>query len=152
MKKTKNNLNYIILGCGILFSALVLIFMTMAGINYNVFIGKAEFSVYELLSYGDKTRIGVVLAMAFVIAALAAAIFIVAIKLISVKFKFGGWLALLAASVSLAAGIMFFCIKGLIGEGENSLVSLATGSILCGVFAILTAFALGIYAVTELKK
>ena len=152
MKKSKNNLGYFVLGCGILISALVLIFMTFTGIEYNVFIGKAQYSVYELLSFGDKTRIGVVLAMAFVIAALAFAVFIIVLKLVNVKFRFGGWLALLAAVLSLAAGIMFFCIKGLIGESDNGLVSLAIGGILCGILAILNAFVLGFYAVLELKK
>ena len=152
MKSSKNNFGYLILGCGILLSALVLIFMTLTGIDYNVFIGKAQFSVYELLSYGDETRIGVVLAMAFVIAVLVFAVFIVALKLINVKFRFGGWLALLSAVVSLAAGVMFFCIKLLIGESDNSLVSLAIGAILCGIIAILNAFVLGAYAVMELKK
>ena len=152
MKKSKSTLSYIILGCGILLSVLVLIFMSLAGINYNVVIGKAQFSVYELLSYGNNTRIGVVLAMAFVIAALVAAVAIIALKFINAKFKFGGWLSFIAAILSLAAGIMFFCIKGLIGESDNGLVSLAVGAILCGILAILNAFVLGIYAVKELKK
>lgn len=152
MSKSKNNLSFIVLGCGILLSALVLIFMTLTGIDYDVLIGKAHFSVYELLSYGDKTRIGVVLVMAFVIVALVTAVVIIAFKLLNKKFKFGGCLALIAAVLSLAAGIMFFCVKGLIGESDNGLVSLAIGSILCGILAILNAFVLGFYAVKELKK
>lgn len=150
MSKSKNNLSYIILGCGILFSALVLIFMTMTGIKGKI-LG-SEVSVYGMLSYGDETRIGLVLAMAFVIAALAAAVIIIALKLINAKFKFGGWLALITAVLALVAGILYFCGINLIGMGDSGLYTLGTGSVLSGIFAILTACALGFYAVTELKK
>lgn len=150
MKKTKNNLSYVVLGCGILLSALVLIFMTMAGVKGNI-LG-SEVSVYGMMSYGNETRIGVVLAMVFVIAALAVAVLSLVLKLLNVKFALGGWLALCAAVLALVAGILYFCGVNLIGMGDSGLYSLATGSVLCGVFAILNAVALGFYAVTELKK
>ena len=152
MKKSKDNVSYLILGCGVLFSALVLIFMAITGINYDVLIGKAQFTVYELLSYGDKTRIGLVFALIFVIIALVAAIAILIIKLIKAKVAFCGWIALGAAVLSLVAGILFFSTKGLIGESGNDLVTVAAGAVLCGIFALLNAFVLGFYAVTELKK
>ena len=150
MSKSKNNLSYIVLGCGILFSALVLIFMTLTGIKGKL-LG-SEVSVYGMISYGNETRIGLVLAMVFVIVALAAAVVIIALKLINAKFKFGGWVALCAAVLALVAGILYFCGINLIGMGDSGLYSLGIGSVLCGIFAILSACALGFYAVTELKK
>ena len=152
MKKKKSNLSYVVLGSGVLLSTLVLIFMTLTGVNYDVLIGKAQFSVYELLSYGDKTRIGMVFILIFVIIALVSAIAIIALNFLNVKFKFDGWFSLLAAVLSLVTGIMFFCVKGLIGESDNGLVSLGVGAVLCGIVSILNAFVLGFYAVTELKK
>lgn len=150
MSKSKNNLSFIVLGCGILLSALVLIFMTLTGVKGNI-LG-SEVSVYGMLSYGDKTRIGLVLAMVFVIAALVSAVVIIALKFINAKFKFGGWLSLCAAVLSLVAGILYFCGINLIGMGDSGLYSLGIGSVLCGILAILNACALGFYAVTELKK
>lgn len=151
MKKSKNNLSFIVLGCGILLSALVLIFMTLAGIKGN-YLG-SEVTVYKMLSFGDETRIGMVLAMVFVIVALVSAVLILALKLLNKKFKFGGWCALIAAVLALVAGILFFFGKSLIGlEGAADLYSLGIGSVLCGILAILNAFVMGFYAVTELKK
>ena len=119
MKKKSGNLSYIVLGCGVLLSALVLIFMTLTGIKGNL-IG-TEVSVYGMLSYGDETRIGLVLALIFVIAALAAAGVVLVFKLMNMKCGFDGWLALIGAVLSLVAGILFFCGINLIGPFVKAL-------------------------------
>ena len=150
MKKKSGNLSYIVLGCGVLLSALVLIFMTLTGIKGNL-IG-TEVSVYGMLSYGDETRIGLVLALIFVIAALAAAGVVLVFKLMNMKCGFDGWLALIGAVLSLVAGILFFCGISLIGLGDTGIYSLGIGSVLCGILAIVNAFVLGYYAVITLKK
>ena len=150
MKKKSGNLSYIVLGCGVLLSALVLIFMTLTGVKGNL-IG-TEVSVYGMLSYGDETRIGLVFALIFVIAALTAAGVVFVFKLMNMKCGFDGWLALIGAVLSLVAGILFFCGINLIGMGDSGLYSLGIGSVLCGILAILNAFVLGYYAVITLKK
>lgn len=152
MKKSKNNLGYFVLGCGILISALVLIFMTLTGIKGDYTFVEHNISVYGMMSFGDETRIGLVLALVFVIAALVSAVMIIALKFINAKFKFGGWLSLCAAVLSLVAGVLFFCGKSLAGLGDAGNYSLGIGSILCGILTILNAFVLGFYAVLELKK
>ncbi|HBF86403.1 MAG TPA: hypothetical protein DDW54_01845 [Clostridiales bacterium] len=148
----KKYADYLFLGAAVLFSALTLLLMLAPGITATVFGTKAHWSVYELFSYGDKARAGLIIAFILALLALLAGIGLIVVKLLNVKFGYGAIVALCAAVIALVAGILFFCTKSLVGEGGNSVISTGAGAILSGIFSLLTAGALGCYGAFKLLK
>lgn len=153
MKKSKKNnmLDIILMGSAVLFGALTLIIMVAPGLIIKFGL-TAEWTVYDLLSYGDTTRIGVVLALIFAIVFVVCVLGLVLVKLLGKSFKAEGLVALCAAGLAIAAGVLFFLVKPLVGEGNNAYASLGIGAILAGIFAILSACLLGFCAIKKLVK
>ena len=146
----KKYLEEILLGCAAFLSALTLILMNAPGLTASGFGITFQPSVYDLVgnnSSGDPT-VGLVFAVIFVVLALVAAVCLLVLKLIKFKFGYAGIVALAVAALSLIAGILYFCTKGLVGSSA----SLGAGAVLCGIFSLLNAGVLGFYGVTKLKK
>lgn len=149
--KQKNVLNILLMGLAVLFGALTLIFMATPGLIIKFGL-TAEWTVYDLLSYGDTTRFGVVLALIFAICFVVCAVLLVLLKLLGKNLKAEGLVAVCASLLEIAAGVLFFLVKPLVGEGNNAYASLGIGAILAGVFAILGACALVASTIKKLVK
>lgn len=143
----KKYFDYLILICSVVFSVLVLLLMLAPGITATVIGTKVTRSVYELLNYGDTFRVGIFFTLLFTILLLIAAIGLLCIKILRIKFKSGKIVALCGALIALATGVLFFCTVPLIGEGGSSIVQLGAGSVFCGIFSILNCGVLAFYGV-----
>ena len=144
----KKYLEEILLGCAAFLSALTLILMNAPGLTASGFGVTVTASVYDLVGNNGDTTVGLVFAVIFVVLALVAAVCLLVLKLIKFKFGYAGIVALAVAALSLIAGILYFCTKGLVGSSA----SLGAGAVLCGIFSLLSAGVLGFYGVTKLKK
>ena len=151
----KKHLDLIVLGCSALFSVVVLLMMLATGIKMtDTVVGTATtWSVYDLMNFGDTTRVGIVLALVFTILSLLAAIVLLCVKAFKVKCKFAWIVALIVALLALVSGILFFCMKSLVGVNDSALLkySLGIGTVFCGIFSLLNAAAL-IYYGLKAKK
>lgn len=144
----KKYLEEILLGCAAFLSALTLILMNAPGLTASGLGLTFQASVYYLVGNNGDTTVGLVFAVIFVVLALVAAVCLLVLKLIKFKFGYAGIVALAVAALSLIAGILYFCTKGLVGSSA----SLGAGAVLCGIFSLLSAGVLGFYGVTKLKK
>lgn len=147
----KKYLDEILLGCAAFFAALTLILMNAPGLtgSADFVIAKVTYnpSVYDLVGNNGDTTVGLVFAVIFVVLCLVAAACLLVLKLIKFKFSLSGIVALAAAVLSLIAGILYFCTKGLVGSSA----SLGAGAVFCGIFSLLNAGVFGFYGVTKLK-
>ena len=145
----KKHLDLIVLGCSALFSVVVLLMMLATGVSLTIpYVGTTTWSVYDLLNFGDTTRVGIVLALVFTILSLLAAIVLLCIKAFKVKCKFAWIVALIVALLALVSGILFFCAKSLVDAND---FDLGIGSIFCGIFSLLNAAALICYGIKAKK-
>ena len=149
--KQKNLLNVCLIGSGVVFGVLTLLLMLAPGIITKISLLEARFSVYELLNYADEFRIGVLLILIFAIVLLAAALLLAVLKLLNKKSKYEKLIAFCAAVLGIVAGVLLFLVKSLVGLANSSITSLGIGAILAGVFAIVAALSLGLYAVKAKK-
>ncbi|MBR4124164.1 MAG: hypothetical protein IKR12_01190 [Clostridia bacterium] len=149
--KQKNMLDVLLIGLAVLFGALTLIMMATPGLIIKFGL-TAEWTVYELLNYGDTTRLGILLALIFAICFVVCAVLLILLKLLGKNLKAEGLVAVCAAGLEIAAAVLFFLAKPLVGEGNNAYASLGIGAILAGVFAILGACALVASTVKKLVK
>ncbi|MBO4594560.1 MAG: hypothetical protein J5697_02520 [Clostridia bacterium] len=150
----KKHLDLIVLGCSALFSVVVLLMMLATGMKSTVpVLGSATWSVYDLMNFGDTTRVGIVLALVFTILSLLAAIVLLCVKAFKVKCKFAWIVALIVALLALVSGILFFCAKSLVVTDDYPLVTfnLGIGAVFCGIFSLLNAAALIYYGIKAKK-
>ena len=143
----KKYLDEILLGCAAFFAALTLILMNAPGLTASGWGITVTASVYDLVGNNGDTTVGLVFAVIFVVLCLVAAACLLVLKLIKFKFSLSGIVALAAAVLSLIAGILYFCTKGLVGSSA----SLGAGAVFCGIFSLLNAGVFGFYGVTKLK-
>ena len=145
----KKHLDYIILGTSAFLSSLILILMTAPGLTMTLLGSKINASVYELINYQDTTRVGILLTLIFIILSLVISLTLIVLKILKVKLKIANIISLSGGILSLVSGILYFCSKSLVGEGSSQIISLGAGSILCGIFALLSAIALICYSILE---
>lgn len=145
----KKFLDEILLGCAAFFATLTLILMNAPGLTVSVFGLTAKYSVYELLNFNGDTTVGLIFALIFVILVLVAAVCLLAVKLLKVKFGYAGITAFAAAVLSLVAGILYFSTKGLVGVSGGSL---GVGAVFCAIFSLINTGVLGFYGFAKLKK
>lgn len=138
----KKYLNELLAGCAAFLCILVLLLMLAPGVNITL-LGKASYSVYEVMNFGDTFRAGILIALLFVIFSLLGSACLVATKFLKIKFDFAWIVACVLALFMLVAGILFFCCKPIAGLGGNEYAHLGAGGVLCGIFSILAAFPLG---------
>ena len=148
-------MDLVVLGCSALFSVVVLLMMLATGVKAtDTVLGSATtWSVYNLMNFGDTTRVGIVLALVFTILSLIAAIVLLCVKAFKVKCKFAWIVALIVALLALVSGILFFGAKSLIGVNDSALLKygLGIGSVFCGIFSLLNAAALICYGIKAKK-
>ena len=149
--KQKNLLDIILMGAAILFGALTLILMAAPGLVIKFGL-TVEYTVYDLLNYGDELKFGVLLALIFAILFIVCVAALILLKILGKQLKAEGVVALCAAGIEIVAGVFFFLVKPLVGEGNNAYASLGVGAVLAGVFAILGACSLGFCVIKKLIK
>ncbi len=147
----KKYLDYIVLGCCILFPVLVLLLMLAPGTSVTLLGTTTTASVYDCISNGDSTCVGLVFALIFTILSLVIAVGLCAIKVFKINFKFGWIIAFVAALFAFIAGILFFCIKGLLDVADSELIKIGAGAIMSGIFSLFGACAFGFYGVVSKK-
>ena len=147
----KKYLDYIVLGCCILFPVLVLLLMLAPGTSVTLLGTTSTASVYDCMSNGDSTCVGLVFALIFTIITLVEAVGLCAIKCLKINFKFGWIIAFAAALFAFVAGILFFCIKGLLDVADSELIKIGAGAIMSGIFSLFGAGAFAFYGVISKK-
>ena len=145
----KKYLKQILLGLGVLFGALVLALMAAPGVIGN-YLG-STFSVYELLSFGDEARVGMIIALVLSVLALLDALLLLCLKLMNKKFAYGKICAFVGVLMAVATGVLLLLTVSLSGV-EPSLYSLGVGAILSAVFSFVCAVCLLGYALLPNKK
>ena len=149
--KQKNLLDVLLMGAAVLFGALTLILMVAPGLVIKFGL-TAEWTVYELLNYGDTLRVGLLIALILAILFVVCALLLLLLRLLNKSLKAEGLVALCACAMEVVAGVLLFLAKPLVGEGSNGYASLGVGAVLAGIFAIIGACALGVCVIKKLVK
>ena len=138
----KKYLDLLVLGGGLLFNALIFAFMAADGITGNVIGIKVSASVYSAIgNFGNDGVIGgLLVALIFVILAVLAGCFLVALIFMKQKFDYAMLVAFGAGLLLLVAGVLFFCTASFAGGG-----SLGVGAVLSGIFGIIAGLAYVFY-------
>lgn len=151
----KKYLDYILLGAGVLFGILSLALMAAPGVVADLgFLGKGDMSVFEVISNENSVEVGTVFALIFTLIAILVPIFLCVMKILKKKVSVEGYIAFCGALLAFVAGILFFCTKALVldGEDDGGVLKLGAGAIVCGVFSLLNAITLCAYGLTKIKK
>lgn len=151
----KKYLDYVLLGASALLGVLTLILMSAPGLTLPTAIGTGTSSVYKVMGEGSSNGgavVGLIFALVFTIAALLVPACLCVLKAMGKKFKYGAFLAIVAALLAAVAALMFFLTKSMSGYSSIDAVKLGAGSVLCGIFMIINALALCFYGYAQLKK
>ena len=137
----KKYLDLLVLGGGLLFNALIFAFMAADGVSVNIGL-KVSASVYSAIgNFGNDGVIGgLLVALIFVILAVLAGCFLVALIFMKQKFDYAMLVAFGAGLLLLVAGVLFFCTASFAGGG-----SLGVGAVLSGIFGIIAGLAYVFY-------
>lgn len=133
----------------ILFAVIVLLVMLAPGLSMTVVGTKVTTSVYDLLSYGDETQAGLIVALVFVCLALALLLCTLVSFLINKACKYDWIVAVFGGLLLKVAGVLFFCTRVLLEVNGSSVIHLGAGAIVAGVFSFLAAMAYDLYGGTR---
>lgn len=147
----KKYFNELLVGCSAVLSILVLLFMLAPGISSTILGTKVTTSVYELISYNDTVRAGLLIALIFTILSLLGSACLGCMKFLKIKFDYAWLVAFVLALFSLVAGILFFCTRPIVGVDGSSTFHLGAGAVLSGIASILAACPLAYYGLKTKK-
>ncbi len=145
----KKYLDYALLGCSVLFGALIFVFMALPGLKETV-LGTST-NVYKLL--GDAA--GLIVAFVFIILAFLIAACLLVLKVLG-KLDNNPLFSLCAvcgALLALVAVVLFFLAEPMASSGHTyEYVKLGAGSVLCALSSLVCALGLGCFAALRFLK